>query len=154
MRLEDLDLHEVGVGIQLAGAVWADGDDRLLFLPLPGEATDAGEQSYHGAAVFGTLAGTGQHLPQLPRRRGHLRLVQPTHHLQGHVSHGRIVVGQGVDKGRHGRVVGRVDSIQQQKRRAAAHFRLPALHRRQHLLPGNRFQPGGRLLPVRRVVAH
>jgi len=37
MKLQDINLHEVGVTIQLAGAVYTDGKGGYLLLPLPGE---------------------------------------------------------------------------------------------------------------------
>jgi 5-methylcytosine-specific restriction endonuclease McrA len=40
MKLEDLNTQEIGVEIQIAGAIWADGE-RVYLIPLPGALTDA-----------------------------------------------------------------------------------------------------------------
>ena len=39
MKLKDIDIHEVGGAIQLAGAIWADGE-RVYLMPLPDALTD------------------------------------------------------------------------------------------------------------------
>lgn len=39
MKLDDLDIHAIGNTIQLAGAIYADGD-RVYLVPLPGELTE------------------------------------------------------------------------------------------------------------------
>lgn len=40
MKLEDIDILAVGHTIQLAGTIWADGDQVVYIAPLPGALTD------------------------------------------------------------------------------------------------------------------
>jgi hypothetical protein len=49
MKLEDLNIHDIGNTIQLAGAIWADGE-RVYLVPLPDALTD--EQQKKLAEVY------------------------------------------------------------------------------------------------------
>lgn len=43
MKLEDLNIYDVGVNIQIAGALWADGE-TVYIIPLPNALTEAQHQ--------------------------------------------------------------------------------------------------------------
>jgi len=55
MKLDDINILEIGNTIQLAGAIWADGDDIYL-IPLPGAFTEEQRE-----ALLGRLMGDDKH---------------------------------------------------------------------------------------------